>query len=141
MQKHQSNKEKSPSPHVCVNQIWMVLLANMLYTLLDSFGLILHYKNLFGGIPLRWTWYFQQSLHNVACKLHVNWYFSNVFERLFNEKCVIFSTFWMQRCAKIVKNITFNATQYHQTCVMDIRKNKCDGHTMYESIFFFLRQT
>ena len=71
--------EKSPSPHVCVNQIWMVLLANMLYTLLDSFGLILHYKNLFGGIPLRWTWYFQQSLHNVACKLYENWYFLELF--------------------------------------------------------------
>ena len=111
----QTNKQKSPSPHVCVNQIWMMLLAKMLYTLLDSFGLILHYKNMFGGIPLRWMWYFQQSLHNVACKLYDNWYFLDVFERLFNEKYVIFSTFWMQRGAKIVKNITFNATEYHQT--------------------------
>ena len=107
--------EKSQPSDVCDNWIWMVLFATTLHTSLDSFGLILHCKNLIGRTTLRWTWYFQQSLHNFACKLYENWYFLEVFEGLFNEKCVIFSTFWMQRCAKTVKNITFNATQYHQT--------------------------
>ena len=92
----------------------MVSFVNILNTLLGSFALILHCKNLFGGTTIRWTWYFQQFLHDVALKMYEKLYIFHQKVLQITHKSTDFGTIWMQRCSKIVENITFKSTYYHQ---------------------------